>query len=241
MIVLATPTRDTVTAGFTADLVKLIRRHAATDDITLHWAALIGIYIANLRQYGVTLAQGMGASHILFVDSDMRFPADTLDRLVAADKDIVAANYVQRTAPQWWTSRFDGEWISSVGRTGLQEVEAVGFGVILIRLSVFDALARPWFDTPYDGQNHVGEDLYFCQQARNAGFSVWIDHDLSQQVRHQGTVELGVHCGVDLPSATAIVDTETRNGVLAGEAIRRVGDRAGHGAAVYAETDDTLM
>ncbi len=48
------------------------------------------------------------------------------------------------------------------------------------------------FSTPFNGTDHIGEDLYFCQKARDAGFVVWIDHDVSQLVRHQGTVELGV-------------------------------------------------
>ena len=187
MILIATPTRDNVSAGFTADLVKLTRRHPDA-----RWAALTGIYISNLRQMGVKLAQEAGASHILFIDSDMRFPDNTLDRLLDANQPIVAANYVQRTAPQWWTARRDGSWMSSVERSGLQEVDAVGFGVMLIHMPVFDVLARPWFDTPYDGHNHHGEDFYFCHKAINAGFSVWIDHDLSQSVRHQGMVEHGV-------------------------------------------------
>ena len=139
-----------------------------------------------------SFAQQIGASHLLFVDSDMRFPEDTLDRLLAADVDIIAANYLQRTPPQWWTSRRQGEAIGSGGCTGRQEVDSAGCGLMLIRLRVFDLLTRPWFATPYDGQNHVGEDMYFCQQARQHGFAVWIDHDVSQHVRHQGTIELGV-------------------------------------------------
>ena len=75
---------------------------------------------------------------------------------------------------------------------GLEQVDSVGCGVMLVRLSVFDALPQPWFSTPYNGREHIGEDLYFCQQARAVGFDVWIDHDLSQRVRHTGTVELGV-------------------------------------------------
>jgi hypothetical protein len=73
MIVLATPTRDMVTALFAGDLLKLCRRHPE-----MRFAALLGIYIANLRQSAVSIAQQVGASHLLFIDSDMRFPEDTL-------------------------------------------------------------------------------------------------------------------------------------------------------------------
>ena len=187
MILIATPTRDMVTAGFAGDLVKLCRRHRDA-----RWAAALGIYIANLRNQCVTLAKHAWASHILFLDSDMRFPDTTLERLLAADKDIVAANYVQRTMSEVWVARKDGAWVSSVGRTGLEAIDTVGCGVMLIKLSVFDRLPQPWFSTPFNGRDHTGEDVFFCQQAKACGFDVWIDHDLSQAVRHQGTVELGV-------------------------------------------------
>jgi hypothetical protein len=187
VIVAATPTRESVTAAFTGDLVKLCRKRP-----DVKWAAPIGIYIANLRNMAVNVARQMGASHLLFLDSDMRFPDDTVDRLLAADQDIVAANCVMRTMSELWVARANGENVSSVGRTGLQRVDSVGCGVMLIKLSVFDTLPRPWFSTPFTGQEHLGEDVYFCQQARAEGFHVWIDHDLSQAVRHTGSVELGV-------------------------------------------------
>lgn len=190
MIVIATPTRDTVTAGYVGDLVRLCRRHPDA-----RFTAALGIYIANLREQCVKIALHAGASHVLFIDSDMRFPEETVDRLLAAKKDIVAANYVQRTMPEWWVARRDGQSVSSLGKTGLEAVDSVGCGVMLIKLSVLDALPRPWFSTPYNGQEHVGEDVYFCQRASTAGFSVWIDHDVSQAVRHCSVVELDAQSG----------------------------------------------
>lgn len=189
MILIATPTRDTVTAGFTADLVKLTRRHP-----TARWMAALGIYIANLRNQCASLALHTGATHLLFLDSDMRFPEDTLDRLLAAKQPIVAANSVQRTEPRCWNSRLKGVQVSSVDRTDLQAVDTTGCGVMLIETTVFSALPPPWFSTPYVGYQatHVGEDVWFCRTAQAAGFEIWIDHDLSQRVRHQGSVELGV-------------------------------------------------
>lgn len=187
MILIATPTRDSITAGTTGDLIRLCRRHPDAK-----WMAPTGIYIGNLRQSAVMAAQQMGASHVLFIDSDMRFPEDALQRLILPDRDIVAANYVQRTAPQWWTARENGQWISSVGRRGFERVDAIGFGVVLIRLSVFATLARPWFNTPYEQGQHLGEDLYFCRLAKAAGIEILIDHDLSQSVKHSGSIEWGV-------------------------------------------------
>jgi GT2 family glycosyltransferase len=152
--------------------------------------APLGIYIADLRNKAVKAAQAAGASHLLFLDSDMRFPEDTLDRLLAHNLDIVAANYVQRTMSEWCVARIDGVPVQSQGRTGLEAVDTTGTGVMLITMSVFDDMPQPWFDTP--NFPFTGEDVYFCQQARSGGYDVWIDHDLSQDVRHQGSVELSV-------------------------------------------------
>jgi hypothetical protein len=64
---------------------------------------------------------------------------------------------------------------------------------MLVETAVFDAIDdTPWFDTPFDGETFYGEDVYFCQMATRRGWIVWIDHDLSQDVRHQGSVELSV-------------------------------------------------
>ncbi len=187
MVVIATPTRDSVTAGFAGDLIKLCRRHPDA-----RWMAPLGIYIADLRNKAVKAAQTAGASHLLFLDSDMRFPEDTLERLLARNLDIVAANYVQRTMSEWCVARSEGVPVQSEGRSGLQAVDTTGTGVMLIKMSVFDHRRMPWFDTPNDGQVFTGEDVFFCQWAGFTGSRIYIDHDLSQDVRHQGSVELSV-------------------------------------------------
>lgn len=185
VILIATPTRDQVNATFCADLVRLTRRHPDAK-----FAALLGIYVANLRNSAASMALQMRASHLLFIDSDMRFPADTLERLLAHDKDIVAANYAMRTMPELCVAHKDGQSVSSAGKRGLERVDHVGCGVMLIRTAIFAELPQPWFSTPWWNDTHKGEDVCFCEHADDHGIDVWIDHDLSQVVRHTGSVEL---------------------------------------------------
>jgi hypothetical protein len=188
MVVIATPTRDSVTAGFAGDLIKLCRRHPDA-----RWMAPLGIYIADLRNKAVKAAQTAGASHLLFLDSDMRFPEDTLERLLAHNLDIVAANYVQRTMSEWCVARIEGVPVQSQGKSGLQVVDSTGTGVMLVKMSVFDNdPTEPWFDTPIHNGVFIGEDVFFCKKTYGYALDVHIDHDLSQDVRHQGSVELSV-------------------------------------------------
>lgn len=188
MIVIATPTRADISIDTTADIIRACKRQPEM----LQFLGLKGIYIATLRQAAVMAARAIDATHVLFVDSDMRFPADAPERLLGHGQDIVAANYVQRTMPEWWCSRVGGQPLSSYHRTGLQPVDSTGCGLMLVKLSVFDDCPLPWFDTPFEGVSHIGEDLYFCRKVRGRGYQILIDHDLSQQVRHQGVVEHGV-------------------------------------------------
>lgn len=186
MIAICTPTRDTVNAGFAYDLISLLRRTSEAI-----WTVSQGTLLCNLRGLLVKTALSNGASHILFIDSDMRFPDDTLNQLLLRDKDIIAANCKQRTQNEW-TARKDETFISSQNKTGVEIVDTVGMGVTLITRKVFETIPEPWFATPWDGTKHVGEDIYFCEMARRAGFTINIDHDLSQQVRHAGLVEFGI-------------------------------------------------
>jgi len=72
-------------------------------------------------------------------------------------------------------------------------------GCMLIKANVFRTMAEPWFQIGYspDWKTFVGEDMYFCREAQKAGFKVYIDHDVSKQVRHIGVLEF-MHEHVDL-------------------------------------------
>jgi GT2 family glycosyltransferase len=64
----------------------------------------------------------------------------------------------------------------------------VGFGCCLIKASVFRNLAPPWF--VYDVGKNKGEDIYFCEKARDAGYEIWVDP--SVRPRHLGVSEVGI-------------------------------------------------
>jgi hypothetical protein len=135
-----------------------------------------------------------GADYALFLDSDMRFPSYLLEKLIAHDKDIVAYNYATRRLPVKTVAFSDFstlECIYSHDRTGLEEVDAIGMGAMLIKTEVLRKLPQPWFNISWlpSGGIWVGEDIYFCKLAQAHGFKVLVDHDLSKDVKHIGTME----------------------------------------------------
>jgi hypothetical protein len=67
----------------------------------------------------------------------------------------------------------------------------MGFGIVLIEARVFEAMEKPWFLVEWidtDGGGFCGEDTYFCERAKGAGFTPMVDHDLTKETTHIGPV-----------------------------------------------------
>ena len=196
-IAVCTPARDMVHTMYSYDLVNMVAYHTLNTNDAVSLKISQGTLIANQRAELSLDAMGEGCTHILFIDSDMRFPQDMIGRLLKHDLDIVATNCARRRMPTGPTAQLykeNGErelvWTMPES-TGLQEVGSVGMGVMLIKANVFASLAEPWFETPWrhDKRGYIGEDVYFCQKAAAAGFKIWIDHDVSKEIGHIGTFE----------------------------------------------------
>ena len=141
--------------------------------------------IVSNRTWLVNEAIRVGGTHILFVDSDMIFPSDIIPKLLAHKKEIIGIKYKKREFPIKWLY----EAIDSESETELFKVKYTGMGLILIDLSVFknpsfgarpDGKKNPWFNFGRDSQGALvmGEDVWFCNVARDAGYDVWIDPTL---------------------------------------------------------------
>ncbi len=100
-VLVAIPALDMVATDFAMSLATLMSTRAY--DKKLQREAQVSLFcqrgsiIMEARNACVAAAEQIGASHILFIDSDMSFPPDTLDRLLAHHVDIVGGNYVRRT------------------------------------------------------------------------------------------------------------------------------------------------
>ena len=114
------------------------------------------------------------------IDSDVVPHRSPLD-LIELDKDIIAY-----PCPQW--NERDLYWvvmdkdgggykpIPPERRHGLQRVDAIGTGCIMIKRNVLEQVRAPFSNKQAeDGTLDLGEDFYFCQKAAAAGFEVWCD------------------------------------------------------------------
>ncbi len=181
LVALCVPSMDMVHADFAMSFARICQNTEPPTMIVNGRSSIVSV----ARNLCVEAAIKAQASHIMFLDSDMIFPSNTIKRLLAHDKDIVGALYPQRTPP------FSPLGVSLSGQAiyathGLQQMQIMPTGCLLIRSSVFARLTRPYFNTRTNGEAIVGEDYHFCERARIAGFTIWCDGDLSRELGHIG-------------------------------------------------------
>jgi hypothetical protein len=133
-------------------------------------------------------------THMLWLDSDLKFPENALFRLLNWDKPVVGCNYPHRRFPIRHTAfkivgkghdrEADVMCRTTDDKSGLEEVEGIGFGMLLMRTNVLDQIERPWFEMP----EGVGEDICFCRKLTAAGIPIYCDHDLSKELYHFGPI-----------------------------------------------------
>ena len=195
-VAILVPARDTVMTSFAYDMARAMSFHTATTDDRVVLFTSHGTLIASQRMELARQALEEKADYLLWLDSDMRFPKETIGHLILRDKPIVAANYATRRMPVKPVAMMDEE--GKIGRVytgpeseGLQAVDYVGMGVMMVKREVFEKIEQPWFAIPFStiGNHYIGEDVFFCKKAKEAGFEVLVDHDLSQHVKHIGTFE----------------------------------------------------
>lgn len=193
------PCRDNVLADFAFDLAALAAYCVGKGyDVKLNHCS--GTIIPELRNNLAQAAVNESADWTFWLDTDMRFEKDALDRLLKHDKPIVGTNYVTREVPPHPTARVfkdrDTDTIAEYVRTtekstGLEQVDYIGFGCVLVKTEVFRTLEQPWFHIGFSTVNnrYIGEDVYFCMKAAAKNYPVLIDHDLSKKTHHIGNFE----------------------------------------------------
>ena len=162
-------------------------------DIDFHiLVATRGYTIAENRNYCVVQAQRNESDYLLFVDDDMTFPKDTLERLLGANKEVIGVNSYSRVLPLSPTTGLmdkNGKYMHPDHHMPFEmkipdemfKAYFVGCGVCLIDMKVFGKIKKPYFEfTTYKtgelkGMVEHGEDGNFCLKARNAGIDIYCD------------------------------------------------------------------
>ncbi len=116
---------------------------------------------------------------LLFVDSDMASPPDTISRLLTWGVDVVSALYFTKLPP-WIACAQENVLTDKTltefgGPRPLKRVEAIGTGCLMVRRRVFEHMASPWFEADAEG---CEEDGNFSKKLREAGVPIHCDTSL---------------------------------------------------------------
>ena len=179
-ILIAVPCMEKVDAFFARSLAELKR----DSDSTLQF--MVGSLIYESRNALAMSALEMKADLVLWLDSDIVFSPDLLERLLAdisSGRDIVTALYFSRQYPYppviYSKTGFENdkpvcETYHDYPSDTVFKVEGCGFGAVLMKTRVLaDINSR--FDNFFAPLIGFGEDLSFCIRARECGYDIWCD------------------------------------------------------------------
>lgn len=182
-ILIAVPCMDSVAAQFSQALAMLEKEgHCLVSFV-------IGSLIYNSRNDLAKQALHYECDYILWLDSDMVFPPETLKYLLKemdeTGADMISGLYFRRCAP-FSPVAFDtleikdgkASWTDYTGElTGMHEVGGVGFGCVLQKTGMLLDMAATYGDF-FGPIANVGEDLAFCWRARQLGYKIMLDCNL---------------------------------------------------------------
>jgi len=147
-----------------------------------------GSLVYDARDTIARFAVDNGYDYVLYVDSDMMFGEEDIQRLFTHDVGICSGLYTTRNGENQNVAynkvvtrrQFPfraPKLIPDGARSGYGEIRAVGFGFCLIKTSVLKRMFKHYKSLfePFKG---VGEDIAFCLRARRLGIKIYIDRDV---------------------------------------------------------------
>lgn len=178
---IAVPCMDMVHTAFMVSLVTLVKKTGA--EVAFSSSSLV----YEARQMLAQKAVAEKYDRVLWIDSDMRFRPDILERLSAhldAGLEFVSGLYFTRKNPTRPVIYKTCESVTTergevVPETvpyydypdGLFEIEGCGFGICMVTTDLISRCG----DCPFYPVLGFGEDFSFCLRAKNMGAKIYCD------------------------------------------------------------------
>lgn len=214
-VAICIPSSDIVLADFCTSLANAVNFTRNEKEVTISIVSAKSSVLTDNRNRLVQSCQkandaGAGVTHVMFFDTDMIFPQDTIVRLLKQNKDFVCASYVRRTPPH-------NDLVARLRAGELREgnlltVAGAPLGVSITKIDVFDKIKMPYFGHDYvfgdelekgseklalyadilpekispAAMYPVTEDYWFTSRIREAGLDVWVDLELTNKIGHVG-------------------------------------------------------
>lgn len=179
-------------AGALSNMVIHFQRSnydAGEHDITV--ISKSGPVMPEVRHRLIGDALAWDATHILMISPELTFPADSIHRMLARGRGVVAVNYLKNFISQEFAAyRLNESVKPDPVLPEIEEVDGVSIGMVLFCIPIFDVLELPYFrhdqvdDTPGFTEDHI----HFWKQCKDKEIPCVIDHELSQEIQslHHG-------------------------------------------------------
>lgn len=197
------PCMDMVHTVFLRSILGM--RQAPGTRFTISCSSLV----YDARNNMVRQAIREGFDRILWLDSDMEFEPDLMERLSARldeGKELVTGLYFKRRAPiepvvyckvGYYHSENDEVTPLAVSYSdypvdSVFEVEGCGFGAVMMTVDLANRVAEK-FGLPFAPILGFGEDLSFCVRARQLGATLWCDSSVKLGHVGQGVITEAIY------------------------------------------------
>lgn len=162
---------DNIKSKTVATLLSLVKKYPDIDVIIKQ-----SCLVHKNRNDIVEEALKKDYTHIFFIDADMCFAPEVLERLISRDKDIIAGDYNKRNLNKESVVKLLKNDIIKGKYTELFECESAGTGCMLIKTEVFKNIPKPYFAFSDEIQKEeVGEDTFFCLKAKRYNYKIYCD------------------------------------------------------------------
>lgn len=183
-VFIAVPSMDTLPALFCQSLALLQRAGGTRIGFE------VGSLVYNARNNLARQAVKEDADWVLWLDSDMVFAPDFLQRMMKTcldnEIDFLTALAFRRKPP-YTPTLFDRLEKTDKGASytalmsvpdGLFKVGGCGFAGVLMKTEVLMSVMAQFDGRMFDPLKGFGEDVSFCWRARQCGYDIWCDSSI---------------------------------------------------------------
>lgn len=142
------------------------------------------IRMRDFRRPGKNLFDNQSyAKRIIFIDSDMVWKTEDIEKLLETDLDILCGAYFTEHGDLTCILDQDGLFIDMnqiKTKSEPFEIMGAGMGFVSVKPEVLEKIGFPWFNTFYleeeDGRTQfIGEDSFFFFRAGQEGYKIYCD------------------------------------------------------------------
>jgi len=170
---------------FLPHFIEWYAANKARHNLRLHFKMYKALH--EVQSQAVLAAQGIGASHILFIEDDhWKFPVDGLDELLSQDKDVIGFQTVRRSPPfRSLAMKKRDPSLSMIERhrnldphergdgPEIQPTDVLTWAFTLVKTSVFERLHKAG-KVPFNQWGPVPTDSFFNQYCEDLGIERFV-------------------------------------------------------------------